>query len=117
MKKVTETPEEKEARLEHKKKVAKAYQAAYDAEELEQAKIRGKEAAIKGKKKGGLLSTIGNVAQGVVYGMDKGAKAFNDGMGAGDFNVPKQNDMLAIPKGNNDLFFDTERKRKYPRDW
>ena len=117
-KKIAQTPEEKAERVAHKKAYDKAFQDAFDAEELEQAKIRGKEAAIKGKKKGGLLGTIGNVAQGVVYGMEKGAKSFNDGVGANDFVVPKQNDILAIPKGNNDLFFGpTKHKKKYERDW
>jgi hypothetical protein len=120
LKKVAESPEEKAKRLEHKKAVAKAYQAAYDEEELTQATARGKAEAAKGKKKGGLLNTIGNVAQGALYGMEKGAKAFNDGIGSNEWSVPKQSDALVIPDGNSDIFFGSQppkRKKKYERDW
>ena len=88
-----------------------------DAYFLDNMYFRGKEAAVKGKKKGGLLSTIGNIAEGALYGMEKGAKAFNDGVGSNDWNVPKQSDVLVIPKGNNNLFFEPEHKKKYERDW
>jgi hypothetical protein len=117
-KKIAQSPEEKEARAAHKKAVDDAFQKAYDEEELKQAAVRGKEAAVKGKKKSGLLNTIGAVAEGALYGMNKGAKAFNEGVGSNEWTVPKQNDMLSIPEGNNDIFFgSTKRKKKYERDW
>ena len=120
-KRVADTPEkiaEREAEKLHKQKVDAAFLKARREEELRLAEERGKAAAQTGtKKKGGLLATIGNVAQGALYGMEKGAKAFNDGVGSSDWNVPKQSDVLVIPKGNNNLFFEPERKKKYERDW
>ena len=60
-----------------------------------------------------ILATLGRVAGGIVYGIDKGADTFNKGIGAYDMEVPKgSNDILGIRgnmgnvgtlQGNNDL--------------
>ena len=113
-KKVADTPEkqvERTALKLHKAKVKEAYDIAFREAELEsaktQAKLDGTKAGAIGKKKGSLLKTIGNVAEGMVYGVNKGADAFNQGVGLQNFNleVPKQNEQITIPRGNNDIFY------------
>jgi hypothetical protein len=120
-KKIIDTPEkqiEREELKQHKLKVKQAYDKAYREAELtaatEKGNLEGAKAPIT-KKKGSLLSTIGNIAEGMVYGVNKGADAFNKGVGLQDFNleVPKQTDQLIIPQGNNDLFYDSNRLRTH----
>ena len=78
-----ETPEEKAARKAHEAEVEKAYQAAYDKAELEAAVERGTNAGKNAgdKKKGELLATLGGVAEGAIYGINKGADTFVKGVG------------------------------------
>ena len=113
-KKVADTPEKQAERTElklHKAEVKAAYDKAFKEEELkaatEHGKLDGAKAGAIGKKKGSLLKTIGNVAEGMVYGVNKGADAFNQGVGLQNFNleVPKQNEQITIPRGNNDIFY------------
>jgi hypothetical protein len=124
-KKLTETPEEKADRLSHEAQVKKIRREAFYKAELEAAaehgRIEGAKAGYgEGKKKGGLLTTIGRAAEGALVGVNKGAKMFNDGMGIEGLGIPKQTDELVIPKGNNDLFSvastATKKKRKNQDD-
>jgi hypothetical protein len=131
---LTESPEKKVKRKlerEHKTKVNEAYLKAFYKAELEaaseQGKLAGKNAKVNSKNNG-LLATIGRIAEGTMKGVNQGADMFNQGMGAGGFDLKEKsneivlpkNDELYIPKGNNNLFFEEEpkpKKRHYDRDW
>ena len=113
-KKVADTPEKQVEREElklHKAEVKAAYDIALKEEELkaatEHGKLDGAKAGAAGKKKGSLLKTIGNIAEGMVYGVNKGADSFNQSVGLQNFNleVPQQNERIVLPKGNSDIFY------------
>lgn len=118
-----ETPEEKTARKEHEAAVKKAYDEAYQQAELEGAKLRGQREGAKAganKQSNSLLSTIGRGAEGMLYGINKGADAFVKGVGIEDFDMKApsgNNDLLVVPKGNNNLFFDDidDRPKRHKR--
>jgi len=121
-KKLEDTPEkiaEREADKAHKAKVKKAYDDAYREAELKAATERGAlEGAKSTGKKKGLLNTIGAAAEGALVGINKGADAFNKGMGVNTLEIPRQDDMIVLPKGNSDIFFgsDQPNKKKHHRE-
>ena len=101
-----------DAEREHKAKVKAAYDKAFQEAEITAATERGKlEGSKATAKKGGLINTIGRAAEGALYGINKGAKAFNDSMGSNDFVVPKQEEILGAPKGSNDIFYGTTQRK------
>ena len=120
---------EKEAEREHQKRVKEAYDKAFREEQLkaaiEQGRLAGSKVGVK--KKGGLLKTIGNIAEGMVYGVNKAADTFNKGVGVNTLELPEQdmltapkgnNDLITMPKGNDDMLFGSRhssKKRKYER--
>jgi len=116
------TPEE----IEQKAKVDAAFREAYNKEEIKGAHLRG---AREGRKAGetkqnsGVLATISRIAEGSLYGVNKGAEAFNKGVGLQDFNLqaPKTDTaVLNLPVGNDDIFFGSnpvKKKRSYSPDW
>ena len=125
-----ESPEKKAQRKlerEYKAKVKEAYLKAYYTAELEaaeeQGKLAGKNSQVKSKNSG-LLATIGRVAEGTMKGINQGADMFNQGMGTGSISLKEsdselvlpKNDMLVLPKGNNDLFFEDKPHRKKHRN-
>ena len=68
----------------HRAKVKEAYDKAYREAELKAAEEQGKQAgakAIAKKQNSSLLGTIGRVAEGMYVGINKGADAFNKGVG------------------------------------
>ena len=88
-------PEEKQ----HRALLKETYTKNLRAAELEGAKRAGTRQGFKkgqsySKPKSG-LGMIGSMAEGAVHGINKGAGAFNTGMGMDDF---------APAKGNHDLF-------------
>lgn len=83
----------------HQAKVKEVYDKARREAELEAAKEQGKQAGSKvgSAKKGGLLSTIGNIAEGALYGINKGADAFNKGVGIESLDASEDNnDLLGL---------------------
>jgi hypothetical protein len=117
-----ETPEEKTARLTSEAEEKKTYDEEFHKAKMEAIKKRaateGEKAGLTPKKKGGLLNTIGAIAEGSLYGMNKGAEAFNKGVGLQDFNLKmpnNDNETSILPKGKNDLFFDSDEPKRRKR--
>jgi hypothetical protein len=97
-KKLEGDPAKRQAEREHKTEVKKAHDEAYNAAEIVGAKKRGvREGYQAGQRKqsSGILGMMGAAAEGAVYGINKGAETFNNGIGLNDF---------AAQKGNSDLF-------------
>jgi hypothetical protein len=118
-KKIEDTPEkiaEREAEKTHKLEVKKAYDTAYREAELKAATQRGTlEGAKSTGKKKSLLNTIGAAAEGALVGINKGADAFNKGMGVNTLEIPRQDDMIILPKGNSDIFWGSDQPKKKHR--
>ena len=89
----------------HREAVRKAEQEAQWEEELIVASDRGKALAHK-KKSNSLLGAIGAAAEVALVGINKGADAFNKGVGVTSLDLPKQDERIVLPKGNNNLVFD-----------